>query len=60
MSNKVVFNFTDECGVYEKNRTRRFCEANPFYVRSNFMIGVDDYRLFEQKMNNLKSELGIP
>lgn len=55
----VYFNFTDECGIYNKNRSDKFNKNNPFFVRSNLIISVDDYISLQQKMTEIKAELGI-
>lgn len=59
MIDKVLFNFTDECGVYEKERSEKFNKANPFYVRSNYMITTADYIELEKEFKAIKEKYGV-
>lgn len=60
MENKeVTLVFTDECGVYQKDRTEKNNRSHPFYVRSNLMISINDYLHLEDKMKELKKQINI-
>lgn len=56
----VIFNFTDECGAYEKEMSPKFVRSHPYYVRSNVFIKVDDYIKLENEVNQIKQKYGIP
>lgn len=58
MSNNM-FVFTDECGAYEKNRTNKALKAHPYYVRSNFIISMDDYNELEENIKKAKADIGL-
>lgn len=45
--------FTDEAGAYKSQTTPEFRNRHPFYVRSNVMISMDDYRDFQKEMQTL-------
>ena len=58
MSN-ILFLFSDESGIYNKNKTSSTLRAHPYYVRSNLMISLDDYNDLEKKMNEYKKRIGL-
>lgn len=59
MIENILFNFTDECGVYEKERSAMFLQSHPFYVRSNLIISASDYIKLEEAINEIKREFGV-
>lgn len=52
--------FTDEAGAYKGQTTPEFRKRHPFYVRSNVMISMDDYRDFQKEMQTLNGMYEIP
>jgi len=52
--------FTDEAGAYKAQTTPEFRKRHPFYVRSNVMISMDDYRDFQKEMQTLNGMYEIP
>ena len=52
--------FTDEAGAYKGQTTPEFRKRHPFYVRSNVMISMDDYRDFQNEMQTLNGMYEIP
>ena len=52
--------FTDEAGAYKGQTTLEFRKRHPFYVRSNVMISIDDYRDFQKEMQTLNGMYEIP
>lgn len=44
--------FTDEAGAYKGQTTPEFRKRHLFYVRSNVMISMDDYRDFQKEMTD--------
>lgn len=52
--------FTDEAGAYKQQTTVVFRRRHPFYVRSNVMISMDDYRDFQKEMQSLNNIYNIP
>lgn len=59
MDKKVFLLFTDECGTYTAERSKRSLSAHPFYVRANLIIALDDYLTLEEEMNCAKNDIGI-
>ena len=53
------FAFSDECGLYQKNRSDRSKQAHPFYVRSTLIISLDDYILLQEGIDSIKASFGI-
>lgn len=56
---EAYFAFTDECGVYQKNRSKKFLKSNPFYVRATVIISLEDYIKFQTEMDRLKEKFNI-
>lgn len=56
---EAYFAFTDECGVYQRNRSANFLKSNPFYVRATVIISLEDYIKFQVEMDRLKEEMQI-
>ncbi|MCH5353499.1 MAG: DUF3800 domain-containing protein [Acutalibacter sp.] len=54
------FVFTDEAGAYKAQTTPEFRKRHPFYIRSNVMISMDDYRDFQKEMQTLNGMYEIP
>ncbi len=52
--------FTDEAGVYNKKPSETFRRSNPFYIRSNVRFSADDYRLFQNEIEELNEKYDIP
>lgn len=52
--------FTDESGVYNKRPNEKFRHSNPFYILSNVRLSVDDYRLFQNEIEELNKKYSIP
>lgn len=58
MSNYFVF--TDEAGVYQKNPSNAHIRSNPFYIRANVLMSVDDYRKYQTAMQRINGMYEIP
>lgn len=52
--------FTDEAGAYKAQTTPEFRKRHPFYIRSNVMISMEDYRDFQKEMQTLNGMYEIP
>lgn len=57
---KNYFVFTDEAGAYQKSPSDAHIRSHPFYIRSNVMMGVDDYRQYQIEMQRINGEYEIP
>lgn len=51
--------FTDESGCYNKERSSRSLSSNPFYVRSNIIINLEDYLKLQEGVDKIKASYGL-
>ena len=58
MSNYFVF--TDEAGAYQRRPSDAHIRSHPFYIRSNVLMDIDDYRQYQIKMQRIAGEYEIP
>ncbi len=54
------FVFTDEAGVYQRHPTQRHINSHPFYIRSNVLMSIEDYRQYQVNMQRIGGEYEIP
>ena len=52
--------FSDEAGSYKKDCSFKFCKSHPFFIRSNVMISIKEYREFQSEMHTLNERYRIP
>lgn len=52
--------FSDETGAYCKNPNEKFRHSHPFYIRSNVRFSSDDYRKFQNEIQELNKQYGVP
>ena len=57
MSNYFVF--TDEAGVYQRCPSVAHTRSHPFYIRSNVLMSIDDYRQYQIDMQRIAGEYEI-
>lgn len=60
MSKTIIYNFSDECGLYKKDPNEKTLISHPYYVRSNFIIDIDEYNELECKINEIKKRYSVP
>ena len=58
MSNYFVF--TDEAGAYQRRPSDAHIRSHPFYIRSNVVMEIDDYRQYQIDMQRISGEYEIP
>lgn len=58
MSNYFVF--TDEAGAYQRRPSDSHIRSHPFYIRSNVVMAIDDYRQYQIDMQRIAGEYEIP
>lgn len=58
MSNYFVF--TDEAGAYQWRPSEEHIKSHPFYIRSNVLMSIDDYRQYQIDMQRISGEYEIP
>ena len=54
------FVFTDEVGVYQSHPNEKTIKSHPFYIRSNVLMSVDDYRQYQLEMQEINELYEIP
>lgn len=58
MSNYFVF--TDEAGAYQQYPSEKHKASHPFYIRSNVIMSIDDYRQYQMDMGRIYGKYEIP
>lgn len=58
MSNYFVF--TDEAGTYQRHPSEKHIRSHPFYIRSNVLMSIDDYRQYQIEMQRINGMYEIP
>ena len=58
MSNYFVF--TDEAGTYQRHPSAAHINKHPFYIRSNVLMSIDDYRQYQKDLQRISGEYEIP
>lgn len=56
----TYFCFSDECGDYKANITKKQLWSHPFYIRSTLLINASDWRKLNSKFRYLKDDFSIP
>ena len=54
------FVFTDEAGNYNRRPSDRHIKSHPFYIRSNVLMSIEDYRQYQMDMQRISGEYEIP
>jgi len=54
------FVFTDEAGAYQRCPSDTHIRSHPFYIRSNVLMSIDDYRQYQIDMQRIGGEYEIP
>ncbi|MCR4556647.1 MAG: DUF3800 domain-containing protein [Saccharofermentans sp.] len=58
MSNYFIF--SDEAGVYQQYPSNKHRSSHPFYIRSNVIMSIDDYRQYQIDMERISGMYEIP
>lgn len=53
------FVFTDEAGAYKRNPSNAHIKSHPFYIRSNVLMSINDYRKYQIEMLQIRKEYGL-
>lgn len=54
------FVFTDEAGVYQQYPSDKHRSSHPFYIRSNVIMSIDDYRQYQIDIERISGQYEIP
>ena len=57
---ETYYIFTDEAGAYKKRPSETFRRSHPFYIRSSVRFSSDDYRQFQNEIQELNKQYGVP
>jgi len=50
------FVFTDEAGTYQRHPSVAHITKHPFYIRSNVLMSIDDYRQYQIDLQRISGE----
>lgn len=56
----IYFAFSDECGKYKNNPSKKFLRANSLHLRATFVIKGDDWIALNSNFTKLKEKYGFP
>ena len=56
----TYFVFTDEAGAYQRKPNEKHIRSHPFYIRSNVLMSIEDYRQYQIDMQRISGEYEIP
>lgn len=54
------FVFTDEAGNYQRRPSTKHIRSHPYYIRSNVLMSIEDYRQYQMDMQRISGEYEIP
>ncbi|MGS0747834.1 DUF3800 domain-containing protein [Halpernia sp. GG3] len=56
----IFFGFSDECGTYQIEKTKKHLAVHPYYIRSTLLIRGDEWKKLNKLFNALKLEFNLP
>jgi hypothetical protein len=56
----IYFGFSDECGSYQIEKTKRYLNAHPHYIRSTLLIKADEWKMLNKSFIALKTQYVLP
>lgn len=56
----IFFGFSDECGTYQEERTRKHLQVHPHYIRSTLLIKAEEWKTLNKAFTELKRTFGLP
>jgi hypothetical protein len=56
----IYFGFSDECGSYQIEKTKRYLSAHPHYIRSTLLIKADEWKILNKSFIALKTQYDLP
>ena len=56
----IFFGFSDECGSYQLNKSKRFLTVHPHYIRSTLLIKADEWKKINKAFTDLKALYNFP
>lgn len=56
----IFFGFSDECGSYQIEKTKKYLSAHPQYIRSTLLIKADEWKVLNKSFIDLKTMYDLP
>jgi len=56
----IFFGFSDECGTYQEQKTKRHLRVHPHYIRSTILIKANEWKTLNNSFLELKKQYGLP
>ncbi len=56
----IFFGFSDECGSYQIEKTKKYLRVHPHYIRSTLLINADEWKQLNRLFIDLKIKYGLP
>jgi hypothetical protein len=60
ISMSIFFGFSDECGTYQTEKTKKHLSVHPHYIRSTLMINADEWKTLNNSFRQIKCAYGFP
>jgi hypothetical protein len=56
----IFFGFSDECGSYQIEKTKKYLSAHPHYIRSTLLIKAEEWKKLNKSFIELKTLYSLP
>jgi len=56
----IYFGFSDECGAYKMQKTKKHLKVHPHYIRSTLLIKADEWKKLNREFTHLKILYDLP
>lgn len=56
----IYFGFSDECGLYQMQKTEKYLRVHPHYIRSTLLIKADEWKKLNKEFIDLKVLYDLP
>lgn len=56
----IFFGFSDECGSYQIEKTKKYLSVHPHYIRSTLLIKADEWKKLNKSFIELKTLYSLP
>jgi hypothetical protein len=56
----IFFGFSDECGSYQIEKTKKYLSVHPHYIRSTLLLKADEWKKLNKSFIDLKTLYDLP
>jgi hypothetical protein len=56
----ILFEFSDESGDYKQDRTEKFNQKTPYYVRATLLLNASDWKELYNRFHYVKKKYKLP